>query len=158
MWTCTPPRCPAAARPAAGWGASPHFHMCNTLSIFFHCVCRNMFMHPSLRWPAHCGLFQSSPDSRDAITCPCVCYFQRLVSFRPCRNMFTPCFWAARQLPLWRIMSMFVCYLGGSPCRYPSCRSMSMRFASAAARQFSLVSQHVNACVLRRLASSLSVV
>ena len=27
MRTCTPPRCSAAARPAAGWGASPHVHM-----------------------------------------------------------------------------------------------------------------------------------
>ena len=26
--TCTPPHCPDAARPAAGCGASPQFHIC----------------------------------------------------------------------------------------------------------------------------------
>ena len=35
MWTCTPPRCPAAARPAAGWGASPHFPISDTFPCFF---------------------------------------------------------------------------------------------------------------------------
>ena len=33
MWTCTPTRCPGAARPAAGWGASRRFHI--MFLIFF---------------------------------------------------------------------------------------------------------------------------
>ena len=44
IWTCTPPRCPAAARPAAVWGASPHLKIVAIFANIFHIFSRGQLM------------------------------------------------------------------------------------------------------------------